>query len=354
MNTFTRLGSLIFSVAYIACIHQVVQVTAFVAPPTISTIVSTRQQQSYNHPLVTNSVTDDSANEVTLTTNPTEMRLREIQNELKERNVSYADCFDRESLVKRLVEARENHPVMTVAIEKEEVTAASQPTESSQAPDNLDVDVTAKKDDATKSTADASEFDKEATLIELRDLRVKVLKEKLSSYKVRWGTMIEKEEMVQALCNAMEQRHIQSKNFSRSGSIIPGEVTDVTESLLLEEMGWLESDIQKGIATKPTSDGDNSPHSPILLDVYATWCGPCKFVAPNLEAAAEELGPTCRFMKLDSDKYQKLASVLRIGGLPTLVYFDGGNVSTEIKRIEGALTKDGILDFINECGTMAR
>jgi thiol-disulfide isomerase/thioredoxin len=315
-------------------------VTAFfIAPPTISTIAS--RQQSYNHPLiVANSVTDESANEVTLT-NPNEMRLREIQTELKERNVSYADCFDRESLVKRLIDARENHPA---------VVTPSQPMESSQAPDTDDVTA---KDDATTITA-GSEFDKEATIAELRELRVKVLKEKLSEYKVRWGTMIEKEEMVQALCNAMKQRFIQSKNFSRSGSIIPGEVTDVTESVLLEEMGWLESDVQKGVATKPTTDGDDLPHSPILLDVYATWCGPCKFVAPQLEAAAQVLGPTCRFMKLDSDKYQRLASVLRVGGLPTLVYFDGGNVSQEVKRVEGALTKDGILDFINECRTMTR
>lgn len=306
--------------------------TAFsVVPTRISNIAS--RQQSYNHPLiVTNSVTDESAHEVTLT-NPNDMRLREIQTELKERNVSYADCFDRESLVKRLVEARENHPVVV---------------------DNNDDDDNAMAmDDATTMT-NGSEFDKEATLAELRELRVKVLKEKLSEYKVRWGTMIEKEEMVQALCNAMEQRYIQSKNFSRSGSLIPGEVTDVTESVLLEEMGWLESDVQKGVATKPKTDGNDLSHSPILLDVYATWCGPCKFVAPQLEAAAQELGPTCRFMKLDSDKYQRLASVLRVGGLPTLVYFDGGNVSKEVKRVEGAMTKDGILDFINKCGTMTR
>jgi thioredoxin 1 len=333
MNICTKLGSWIFVVFYcIACRHQVAQVTAFsVVPTRISNIAS--RQQSYNHPLiVTNSVTDESAHEVTLT-NPNDMRLREIQTELKERNVSYADCFDRESLVKRLVEARENHPVVV---------------------DNNDDDDNAMAmDDATTMT-NGSEFDKEATLAELRELRVKVLKEKLSEYKVRWGTMIEKEEMVQALCNAMEQRYIQSKNFSRSGSLIPGEVTDVTESVLLEEMGWLESDVQKGVATKPTTDGNDLSHSPILLDVYATWCGPCKFVAPQLEAAAQELGPTCRFMKLDSDKYQRLASVLRVGGLPTLVYFDGGNVSKEVKRVEGAMTKDGILDFINKCGTMTR
>ena len=337
MSACKRLFFLIFSMVYLACRRGV---HSFVSPP--STISKISRQQYLP---VTNSVTDDSShnNEATLT-NPADMRLREIQSELKERNVSYADCFDRESLVKRLLEARENHPVVAVT-EKEDVAPSPQPTETS--------DDSVTKNDATTTVSLDTEFDKEATITELRELRVKELKEKLSQYKVRWGTFNEKEQMVQALCNAMEQRFIQSKNFSRSGSITPGEVTDVTESELLQEMGWLESDVQNGVATKPATDESGMPHPPILLDVYATWCGPCKMVAPQLEAAAQELGPTCRVMKIDSDKYQRLASVLRIGGLPSLVYFDGGNVSKEVKRVEGALMKDGIVDFVNECGSIA-
>ena len=224
---------------------------AFVMPST----------QHYHHPLITvaSSVTDGSSNEVL--TSPADMRLREIQTELKERNVSYADCFDRESLVKRLVEARENNPIVPV-MEKED--SAPQSTQYSSAPD------TATNDDATTPSGDDAEFDREATLSDLRELRVKVLKEKLSEYRIRWGTMIEKSDMVEALCNAMEERFVQSQNFSRSGSLIPGEVTDVTESILLQEMNWEESDIQSGVATKPADD-DDMPHSPILLDVYATW-----------------------------------------------------------------------------------
>ena len=337
MSACKRLFFLVLSMVCIACRRGV---HSFVSPP--STISKISRQQ---HLPVTNSLTDDSSNnnEATLT-NPSDMRLREIQSELKERNVSYADCFDRESLVKRLIEARENNPVVAVT-EKEDV-APPQPTESSHAPDT--------QNDTTTTVSLDTEFDKEATITELRELRVKELKEKLSHYRVRWGTFNEKEQMVQALCNAMEKRFIQSKNFSRSGSITPGEVTDVTESELLQEMGWLESDVQKGVATKPaTADESGMPHPPILLDLYATWCGPCKMVAPQLEAAAQELGPTCRVMKIDTDKYQRLASVLRVGGLPSLVYFDGGNVSKEVKRVEGALMKDGIVDFVNECGSIA-
>lgn len=273
---------------------------------------------------------------------PNDMRLREIQSELKESNISYADCFDKESLVKRLIEARDGLVAPEIVVE--------QKTQSEKAPPSSAEEPTAPKEaapvDVTATTATESlEFDKESTLIELRSLRVKELKEKLSGFKVRWGTMIEKEEMVQALCKAMKERFELSKNFSRSGSLIPGTVVDVEESMLLEELGWLESDVNRGVATQ-AADGDAS-HSPILLDVYATWCGPCQFLAPLLVEAAEELGPTVRVVKLDSDKYPRISSVLKVGGLPTLIRFDGGDVSKEVQRVEGALTKDQIIDFVN-------
>lgn len=335
MMKFIFFGTL----ACIACI-ACNQAHAFVSPPLTST-----RQSPYNIIYVT----DDSSsanNEATLT-NPADMRLREIQNELKERNVSYADCFDRDSLVKRLGEARESHPVVMVTETKDD-----DETSANQSAETLDPKPEIGNVDVDDNDGDGDEFDRSATIDGLRELRVKELKEKLSEYKVRWGTMIEKEEMVQALCNAMEERFNQSKNFSRGGSIIPGEVTDVTEAVLIEELGWLESDVSRGVAT--TADGGEQSHSPIVLDVYATWCGPCKFVAPQLEAAAQELGPKVRFMKIDSDKHQRIASILRIGGLPSLLYFDGGNVSKEIKRVEGALMKDQIVDFVNECGAMSR
>ncbi|KAL9180202.1 hypothetical protein ACHAXT_008172 [Thalassiosira profunda] len=260
---------------------------------------------------------------------PSDMRLREIQSELKERSISYADCFDRESLAKRLVEAREGLVEPTVQPEEKEVAVAEASTEPVETP----------------ASDTAKEFDRESTLTELRSLRVKELKVKLSELKVRWGTMIEKEEMVQALCQTMEERFEMSKNFSRSGQLVPGTVGDVEESVLMEELGWLEADVARGVAT--TASGDAATHPPILLDVYATWCGPCQMVAPFLVAAAEELGPSVRVIKLDSDKYPRISSVLKVGGLPTLIRFDGGDVSKEVQRVEGALMKDQIIDFAN-------
>ena len=275
----------------------------------------------------------------TTQSSPSDMRLREIQSELQERNISYADCFDRESLVKRLVDARDGLVQPSSPPEKDATPPPAEPTP---------VDDTAKEkaDPVTAPTSDET-FDRQSTLTELRNLRVKELKVKLSELHVRWGTMIEKEDMVQALCQAMEQRFEQSKNFSRSGKLIPGTVSDVDESTLIEELGWLESDVKRGVASTASDGASSSTHSPILLDCYATWCGPCQFMVPFFKEAAAELGPSVRVMKLDSDKYPQICSVLKVGGLPTLIRFDGGDVSKEVQRVEGALTKDQILDFVN-------
>ena len=191
------------------------------------------------------------------------MRLREIQSELKEMNISYADCFDRESLVKRLIEARDGL-VEPSAPPPEKVGADAVGDHGTQtettAPTADDTQTAASTETTSPTTAAESsseEFDREATLAELRTLRVKELKVKLSELKVRWGTMIEKEEMVQALCTTMEERFEQSKNFSRSGALVPGTVIDLEENILMEELGWLESDFNRGVATQ-SSGGDGT------------------------------------------------------------------------------------------------
>ena len=259
------------------------------------------------------------------------MRLREIQSELKEGNISYADCFDRESLVKRLVEAREglctskevdaSSAVVVEVVDQEKATTVSE----EEAPPSDEPATTTPKETAPADESE-EEFDRESTLTELRTLRVKELKIKLSGFKVRWGTMIEKDEMVDALCNAMQERFNQSKNFSRTGELIPGTVVDVKESVLIQELGWLESDLDRGIITQSSAEDNggstNTPHHPsILLDVYATWYGPCQFLAPLLVEAAEELGPTVRMVKLDSDKYPRISSALKGESLSIFIAF---------------------------------
>ena len=240
-----------------------------------------------------------------------DMKMSEIKAELIGMNVSFADCFDRESMEKRLLEARESDSAVVTTVHPTSSSVENIDEHSSSSSSSADIK-------AETCTKDITEFDRATTLIELRQLSVRELKVKLSEIKVRWGTMIEKEEMVQALCETMEARYIRSKNFSRSGILIPGSVTDVNENTLMMELGW--SDVNQSIVPTSSSGGEtnvvsttSAPHTPILLDVYATWCGPCQFMSPLLSKAAEELGPDVRVVKLDSDKYPRISGALKGG-----------------------------------------
>lgn len=63
---------------------------------------------------------------------------------------------------------------------------------------------------------------------------------------------------------------------------------------------------------------------PCVIDFYATWCGPCKMVAPILKKLAQEYDGKVDFYKVDTDKEQKLASILKIQYLPTVFFAKNG------------------------------
>lgn len=73
----------------------------------------------------------------------------------------------------------------------------------------------------------------------------------------------------------------------------------------------------------------------VLVDFYATWCGPCRMLAPILEEMSEEF-PAVKFLKVDVDEETSLASAYEIRNLPTLLVFKEGKV---VARNVGSATK---------------
>ncbi|KKD36125.1 MAG: thioredoxin [Limnoraphis robusta] len=73
---------------------------------------------------------------------------------------------------------------------------------------------------------------------------------------------------------------------------------------------------------------------PVLVDFYATWCGPCHMMAPILEEVNQQMNQQIKIVKIDTDKYPQIASQYGIEALPTLVLFKKGK---PVDRIEGVV-----------------
>lgn len=73
---------------------------------------------------------------------------------------------------------------------------------------------------------------------------------------------------------------------------------------------------------------------PVLVDFYATWCGPCQIMAKILEQVNAQMSGKLKIVKIDTDKYGQLAEDNRVYALPTLVLFKKGQA---VDRIEGVM-----------------
>ncbi len=81
----------------------------------------------------------------------------------------------------------------------------------------------------------------------------------------------------------------------------------------------------------------------VLTDYFATWCGPCKALAPELQKLAEIVGDKCKVVKVDVDDFEDECRGLRIMTVPTIILFENGK---EVLRINGYRTKDSLLSEI--------
>lgn len=79
---------------------------------------------------------------------------------------------------------------------------------------------------------------------------------------------------------------------------------------------------------------------PVLVDFFATWCGPCRMLAPTLEEITKEMDGKAKVYKLDIDQSPEIASRYGVMSVPTLILFEGGQVK---KQTVGAQPKAQIM-----------
>ena len=97
--------------------------------------------------------------------------------------------------------------------------------------------------------------------------------------------------------------------------------------------------------TKAVTDADWTNEvlqsdTPVLVDFWAEWCGPCRMVGPVVEEIAEEQAGTLKVVKLNVDENPETARSYRVMSIPTLMVFSGGD---EKKRIVGARGKSQLM-----------
>ena len=88
-----------------------------------------------------------------------------------------------------------------------------------------------------------------------------------------------------------------------------------------------------------------SQEKPVLVDFFATWCGPCQMLGPILTEVKNNLGERISIIKIDVDKNQAVAAQYQVRGVPTMILFQNGK---QLWRQSGVLSKEDLIKVILE------
>lgn len=88
-----------------------------------------------------------------------------------------------------------------------------------------------------------------------------------------------------------------------------------------------------------------SSEKPVLVDFWAAWCGPCRMIAPSVEAVAEQFSDKAKVVKMNVDDNMDTPSRYGIKGIPTLILFKDGQ---EAERVVGAVSRDAIARLVEK------
>ena len=101
-----------------------------------------------------------------------------------------------------------------------------------------------------------------------------------------------------------------------------------------------------GVATDDNFEGEVlKSDKPVLIDFWASWCGPCKAIGPVVEELAEKFKDSVKIMKLNVDENQKTAINYGVRSIPTLILFKDGKV---LDTLIGLVPKERLEDFVKK------